>query len=269
VKRLRALSVALVLVAGALFGWRVWVIRHMHIRPDAWVDVQARGRLLVGTDPTYMPFSGYAGDYTGLEPELMREVARRLGVEIQFLAWGGDGLYEALDVGQVDALASQVVIDPERMGQYRYSTPYFQAGQVLVVRDNADIAGPADLAGRTVAVELGSDGDALARRWAALAQAAGTGAPPAIVHTGDPPGALAAVAGGQADAAVVDHLSALEALRDITGLRIVDPPLTDESYAVVVRSDSPELMRHIQAALADMRADGTLDRLVRKWLPGW
>lgn len=254
------LTAALFLAAAGLFGWRMWTIAHKRVRPDAWTDVQARGRLLVGTDPTFMPFSGYAGDYTGLEPEIMREVARRLGVEIQFFAHGGDGLYEALDVGQVDVLAGQVVIDPKRTGLYRYSAPYYDAGQVLVVPAGTEAIDLASFAGGRVAVELGSEGDAVARR-------AQTVDPLLLIHTADPASALDAVAAGAADAAIVDHLSAQEVLRERPGFQILRAPVTSEPYALVTRFSSPELARRLQEALLAMQADGTLDLLYREWLP--
>jgi polar amino acid transport system substrate-binding protein len=190
----------------------------------------------------------------------MREVARRLGVEIQFFAHGGDGLYEALDVGQVDVLAGQVVIDPRRMGLYRYSAPYYDAGQVLVVPAGASAVDLASLAGGRVAVELGSEGDALARRAQAADQLA-------LVHTDAPAPALDAVAAGAADAAIVDRLSAQEVLRERSGFAILLTPVTSEPYALVTRFSSPELARRLQEALRAMQADGTLETLYRKWLP--
>jgi ABC-type amino acid transport substrate-binding protein len=261
-RRLVFFSLAALLLAGLLVDARVRALARARPPREAWTEVRARGRLLVGTDPTYMPFSGYAGDYTGLEPELMRAVAARLGVEIQFFGFGGDGLYEALAVAQVDALASQIVIEPQRSGQFRYSAPYFDAGEVLVVRAGGAPGSAAELGGRTVAVELGSDGDAIARRLARQLAGGLT-----LLHTEEPAAALEAVAAGTADGAIVDRLSALEGLAVRPGLALQPEPLASKPYAIVVRADSPELHRRIAAVLVELEADGTLAALREKWLP--
>jgi polar amino acid transport system substrate-binding protein len=176
----------------------------------------------------------------------------------------------------VDVLISAVVVDGGRSAGFSYSTPYFDAGQVLVVgRDVAEIDGMEDLSGRTLAVELGSEGDALARRWARR-QADLT-----LWHTDSAESALASVAAGQADAALTDRASALMALKAgsgqqapkgtegqvaSTGLNIAGEPVTGEQYAIVVRKESSELLRVVNGGLADMRQDGTLQALEREWL---
>lgn len=255
------LTVVLLIAAGGIFAWRLWAIRHSPVVPDIWEEVQRRGWLLVGTNPTYMPLSGYERDYIGLEPDIMREVARRLHLGIQFQAQGGDGQYEALELGLVDALASQIVIDPQMTGEVYYSTPYFDAGEVLVVLEKSPITGLGTLEGRSLAVELGSDGDAAARHLT-LNFPAGL----VLLHTDSADMAMEDLATGRAEAAIADRLSALIALRTFSGLKILPEPITQVPYAVVTRIDSPELARQIETALQGMKTDGTLDTLLARWL---
>ena len=247
-------------------------------RPDdAWERIRAGGVLRVGMDASFPPFESVAADGTlaGFDIDLARELGRRLGpalsagpeqsrrgaegVEVQFVAnLPYDGLYDALAVDRVDVVISALVVNPARMADYAYSTPYFDAGQVLVVREGANIETMDDLEGYTLAVEFGTQGDMEARKRARKVEGL------AIAPYQTAAEALAAVAAGEADAALVDHVSALAA----SSLVIAGEPVTAEPYAVAVHQDSRHLLQAIDAALAEMQADGTLDALATKWLVG-
>ncbi len=240
---------------------------------DALDLVLEAGVLRVGMDASYPPFEYVDGEgnLVGFDVELARELAARLGplieaegrddstreVQAQFVAnLSYDGLYDALTAGQVDVVISALYVDPTRMADFSYSTVYFDAGQVLVVaQGTSGITGMEDLAGRRLAVEFGSEGDMVARTWARRLVGL------TVLSCGSADEALGRVATGEADAALVDHLSALTR----EDLRVVGAPVTAEPYAVAVRRESRGLLRLINRALADMQADGTLAALERRW----
>ena len=234
-------------------------------RPDAtWDRVRETGILRVGMDASFPPFETITADGTlvGFDVDLARELGRRLGVEVQFVVnLPYDGLYDALAVDRVDAVISALVVNPARMADFACSTPYFDAGQVLVVREGeSGIEEMADLGGRTIAVEFGTQGDLEARTWARRL----SGLTVAPYQTAA--GALAALAAGEADGALVDHVSALAATGAGSRLIIVGEPVVEEPYAVVMRHDSWLLLRAINDALAEMEADGTIEALVERWM---
>lgn len=217
--------------------------------------------LRVGMDASFPPFEYVDGEgnLVGFDVDLARELAARLGVEPQFVAnLPYDGLYDALTAGQVDVVISALYADPARTADFAYSTPYFDAGQVLVVPGDAEgIGGMEDLAGRTLAVEFGSAGDVEARAWSQRLTNL------SILPCATAAEALAKVAAGEADAALVDHLSALAWTGE--GLRVVGEPVTEEPYAVAARRQDRHLLRAVNEALEGMGADGTLDRLQERW----
>ncbi len=233
-----------------------------HPAPDGLDRVVESGVLRVGMDASFPPFEYVdgGGNLVGLDVDLARELAARLGVEARFVAnLPYDGLYDALIAERVDAVVSALYVDPTRSADFAYSAPYFDAGQVLVVpADAEDIDGMEDLEGRTLAVEFGSAGDVEARAWERRLTAL------AVLPCQTPDEALMKVAVGEADAALVDHLSAL--MTPVEGLQIVGKMVTSEPYAVAVRREDRRLLRAIDEALEGMRADGTLDRLQRQWL---
>jgi ABC-type amino acid transport substrate-binding protein len=239
---------------------------------DAWDRVRQTGVMRVGMDASFPPFEAVAADGTliGFDVDLARELGRRLGVEVQFVAnLPYDGLYDALAVNRVDIVISALVIDPNRMADFSYSAPYFDAGQVLVVRSargrdegDGNIEEMGDLTGYSVAVELGTQGDLEARKWARRLLDL------TVVHYETASEALVAVEGGSADAALVDHVSALATEGMGEGLVIVGRPVVQEPYAVAVPRESRHLLRAINDALAEMEAGGTMEALVAQWLVG-
>ena len=244
----------------ALVGLGGLVLLGNRPAPDAaWDRVAAQGVLRIGTDPTYPPFeSVVGGQYTGYDIALGQAMGERLGVRVTWVPLALDGQYDALLAGQVDVLLSALPFIYERQQEVRYSQPYFQAGPVLVVRaGDGRIAGPADLAGRRVAVELGSDADMAARRVQR------TLVPGLHLDTGyhSTTEALAALATGQADAAVADPLG-LAAVPDRAALRALTPPLDDTPYVAVVKMDSPRLAAALDATIAEAQASGALAHMM-------
>ena len=242
--------------------------------PDAMERVLETGVLRVGMDASYPPFEYIdgGGSLVGFDVDLVGELAHRLSpsiaqtdIQVQFVAnLPYDGLYDALTADRVDAVISALYVDPTRMDNYAYSAAYFNGGQVLVATgDSTRIEGVQDLAGHNLAVEFGSEGDAVARAWGRRLE----GLTILSCQTADD--ALAKVVSGEADAALVDHLSALGISAESIDLQIVGTPVTDEPYAVAVQRESRELLRAIDTALEEMEDDGTLADMRQRWFsPG-
>ena len=126
----------------------------------------------------------------------------------------------------------------------------------MVAEGREDIAGMSDLGGTRLAVEFGSEGDMTARTWAGRLSGL------EVVPCQDAATALGMVQRGAADAALVDHVSALGS----AGIQVVGPPVTSEPYGVAVRRRDGRLLRAVNAALDEMRADGTLGEIEQRWL---
>ncbi len=232
--------------------------------------VQASRTLRVGLDASFPPFESLdaAGNVVGFDADLARAIAAQLGAEPVFVNVGFDGLYDTLLAGRADVVISGLPYDPRRTRDIHYSTPYFNAGQVLVVRaDDTAIAGSQSLAGQTVAVEWGSQADMEARRLkqtvaglTILSQPTALDALKALV-AGPRPGGR----GRQADAAIADAVSVYQFIgKDGGQVRIVET-LTDEPYVVACRIGSRRLAEAVNQALANLRESGALETLRAKW----
>jgi polar amino acid transport system substrate-binding protein len=243
-----------------------------------WQKIEQRGNLRVGLDPNWVPFEYVNGNgqLVGFDVELAQALTDRMGLGVHFDAsLSFDGLFDALVADRVDAVISAVVADPARTREFAFSRPYFDAGQVIVVDERrTDIMEMTDLSHSVLAVELGSEGDTVARRSARRLIGL------KLLHLDSADLALTAVAEGAADAALIDRATALILLkRRRTGtpsaqqgsrtpeqLEIRGKPITAEQYAVVVPQTSTGLLAAINEALRALGKDGTLGRLERKWL---
>lgn len=229
---------------------------------DAWERIAASGVLRVGLDPTFPPFAlDEEGTLTGIDVDLAQALAQEMGLEARFTYFGYDGLYDALLTGQVDVLISALVIAPERTKDVAYSTPYFDAGLVLVVAEGESaIGGMEDLGGYTLAVELGALAHVTALEWQARLPGMTIQTYPNIEE------ALLAVQSGGAAAALVDSVSGRLFLRDAAAgdrqLRTLSPPVVAEPYAAAVRIEDQELLAQINSALERMAQSGTLDTMI-------
>jgi len=229
---------------------------------ETWARIQREGVMRVGMDASWPPFEyvDEDGQIVGFDVDLARELGRRLGVEVEFVNLGFDGLYDALKSGKCDAIISALPYDPMMTKDVAYSHSYFNAGEVLVVRDDErEIDDESDLKGKRVGVEWGSTADMEARRLAERIE----GMELALYGTSEE--ALWALKDGEVEAAIADAVSAYGFIKAEGGVKIVGEPLTDEPYVIAVRLESRILLERINEALGIMKEDGNLDSLVRKW----
>jgi polar amino acid transport system substrate-binding protein len=225
---------------------------------EAWARVQQSGVIRFAIDPSYMPFDGLGsqGDFYGIDVEIAQEIARRTGMRAEFVIAGQDSLYDVLEVGQADATISALIVNPIIDYVWNYSTPYFDAGQVLVTP-----VAVASIQQFTVfAVESGSDGDAAARHFARRQANIQVKQFPTANE------ALQAVSDGQITVAIIDAVSAQQLIpRTYPQLQIGDY-VTHDPLAIAVWGESTQLLAAINRALAEMQYDGTTQRIIDAWL---
>jgi len=247
---------AIVLVVGGRLG----------PRDRTWQRIQEEGIIRVGLEASFPPFEMLdpaTGMPVGYDIDLAVALGRELGdIRPEFVNVGFDSLYDQLLAGRFDAIISALPVDRVWTEDVRYSQPYFQAGLVIVTRADLEmeIKRPEDMVGRRIAIEWGSEGDAYGRQ---LSRRAGD---LHLLSHETPHDALEAVRAGDADASLVDAVSAYQFIGENEDLVIVGAPLTEVSYAIAVRHTSPLLGKAVDEALTTLRVAGVLDELLRKWL---
>ncbi len=257
------------LVGGAVLGALLivaWFIAQWN-QDKAWARIQQRGIITFATDPTYPPFETLDGEgnFSGFDIDLARAIAGRLGLQAEFEAVSYDGLIGTLVTQRDDAVISAWVIQPERGKEASFTPAYFNAGVLLITRAEVNVAQDDILryrwqAGKTLAAEYGSTGDALIRKWSRLA----AGLKP--VASPDSAAALRAVAEGEADGALVEAVAAYDLLPAQPQLKVAAPVAEAEApYVIAVAAQSSILLRELTRVVNELEADGSLGELRAKW----
>ena len=235
-------------------------------RDPTWEHIRQSGVWRVGMDPSFPPFEtldGATEQPVGLDVDLANAIANRWGVRAEIVGVGFDELLDAVTAYRVDSAISALPVVEHRTREVAFSAPYVEAGIFLVALHEDGFAKPEDLAGRRLAAEWGSAGDAQAR---ALQRVLGGNLTLTLRETPDL--ALQAVLDGEADAAAVDAVSLALFAAGKDRLTTIGEPLQSEPYVIVVPAHSPKLLPAINATLADLAADGTLAAIQARWLEG-
>lgn len=223
-------------------------------------QVKKDGVITVGTEGTYRPFTFHAngnGPLTGYDVDVMRAVAAKLGVRAKFEETQWDAIFAGLDAGRFEAIANQVSITPERKAKYQFSTPYtISPGVVVVNKNDHDISSFADLKGKTTAQSLTSN-------WYEMAKKSGANVQPVEGWAQ----AVTLLKQGRVDATVNDRLTFLdyETTEHDTSLKVAAQTGDVARNAIAFRSGSGSLVKAVDKALAELKADGTLARISKKY----
>jgi arginine/lysine/histidine/glutamine transport system substrate-binding/permease protein len=217
----------------------------------------------VATEPTFPPFEMLSEDGSGLQGfdiDLMNAIGKEAGFIIEFESLPFDGIIPALQSGTIDAAISGMTITGERAQSVAFSSPYFQAGLAIAVRDNNQtIKSFADLKNKRIAVQIGTTGAQEAEKI-----------PGAKITTFDSAAlALQELVNGKVDAVVNDGPVTLYAIKKagLKGVKIVGELVTEEYYGIVLPKNST-YQDKINHALFKLLQDGTYEAIYEKWFAG-
>lgn len=218
-------------------------------------QIKAAGVIKIGTEGTYAPFTFHNADnkLVGFDVEIGQAVADKLGVKAEFVEGKWDGLIAGLDANRYDAVINQVGITEARKQKYDFSDPYIVSKAVLIVKDgNEEIKSFGDLKGKTSAQSLSSN-------FGKIAEAAGA----ELVGTDGFDQSIQLVLTGRADATINDSLSFLDFKKQKPDAPVKIAAEKEEADAsgIIVRKGDPELVAAINKALADIKADGTYQKI--------
>ncbi len=197
-------------------------------------------------------------DLQGFEVDLVEELARRLGLEPGVDAVESGRALDELAAGDVD-LVVPATRDAARDAEAALSAPYLPAGQSLTVARGSDIQSFDALTGQTVGAVRGASGAEYAGRRTDAAR---------VRRYADLPDALDALRGGQVAGVVHDSAASRFAQRSDRAIEVVETAATGGDYRLAVGSDSDALLAAVDEALAEIKADGTYERIYRTWLDG-
>lgn len=247
-KKIIALVLALVMVAACLTACG-------GAKGATLKNVQKAGKLTIATSPDFPPFESLEGDaVVGIEPDIMKLICDKLGVEAEFVQMDFDSVLIGIQAAKYDCAMSGITVTPAREKNMLFTDPYYNAAQVIVVKEGSAIAGKADLAGKVASVQTGTTAESGCQDEGIEVQAFAANAD-----------AKAALTTGKVDAWVVDNLTAIQMVEEGDGLVILEEKMTEEPYAFAFAMGSEDLVAAINEALNELVADGTVEGIFNNY----
>jgi cystine transport system substrate-binding protein len=228
---------------------------------DLLQQIKAHGLIKIGLEGTYPPFNfqDESGKLAGFEVDFSEALAKELGVKPMFQPTKWDGILASLESGRLDVVINQVTISDARKKKYDFSTPYTVSGiQVLTRKGQENQFGHAqNLNGKKVGVVLGTNYE----HWLK------ENVPQADIRTYDDDATRNQdIRVGRLDAILGDRLAAFELIsKSGDTLVMAGAPFARQEAGVALRKGNPQLLAAIDAAIAKLRADGTLKVISEKW----
>lgn len=236
---------------------------------SAWDRIQEEGKIKVATSGTLYPTSYHdseTDELTGFEVEVVKEMARRLDLEVEFVEMAFDGMLTSINSGQVDIAANDISITPERKEKFAFSEPYkFSFASMIVRKDDlSGIKTIEDIKGKKAAGEATTVYMDIARKY---------GAEEVIYDNATNEMYLRDVSAGRTDLIINDYYLQKLALEFFPELNItIHPDLKfgtpDEGVGIIMKKDETELQENINKVIGEMLEDGTIRELSKKFFGG-
>ena len=216
------------------------------------------GKLTMATNAAFPPYemTTDAGEFEGIDIETAQAIADKLGLELQIDDMDFDAALLSVQQGKADIVMAGVTVTDERKAVMDFSDSYATGIQSIIVPEGSDIASPDDLAGKKIGTQRGTTG---------YIYCSDDFGDESVVAYDDGLTAVQALNNGQVDAVVIDNAPAKEFVAANPGLVILDTSYAEEEYAIGVAKGS-SLKDAVNAALEELKADGTLQSIVDKYI---
>lgn len=226
------------------------------------------GVLRMGTNATFPPYEymDENNEVAGIDAEIAAAIADKLGMELDITDMAFESLIPALQAGTIDIVLAGMTVDPERAEQVNFTDTYATGVQVVIVPENSDIAPveneegamEVDLTGKTIGVQTGTTGDLYCTDDYGQEF---------VKQFDNGPLAVAALMNGQVDCVVIDNEPAKNYVAANEGLTILDTAFANEDYAAAIAKDNTELFEQVNAAIQELKEDGTIQTIIEKYIP--
>lgn len=230
------------------------------------VKLISDGKLTVGAEIGYPPFEDFADDGTtpvGFDIDLATEIAEKLGLEVEFVNTGWDGIFQGIDVNY-DCVISACTITEDRLETMLFSTPYIQNYQTVVVTKDSDLTVESfnDLDGKAIAVQKETTSDILMSDYKDTGSIDVT-----IVANEKVISCFTQLENGEIDAVVVDSSVAdgyLAANPDKFKIAYKDSAEPEE-FGVAISKNNTALLDVVNKAIAELKDEGYIDDSIEYW----
>ena len=217
------------------------------------------GKLIMSTNAAFPPYemTTDSGEFEGIDIETAQAIADKLGLELQIDDMDFDAALLAVQQGKSDMVMAGVTVTDERQNVMDFTDSYATGIQSIIVKEDSDIASVDDLAGKKIGTQRGTTG---------YLYCSDDFGDENVVAYDDGLTAVQMLNNGQVDCVVIDNAPAKEFVAANPGLKLLDTAYVEESYAIGIGKGNTELKDAINTALEELKADGTLQAIVDKYI---
>lgn len=217
------------------------------------------GKLIMSTNAAFPPYemTTDSGEFEGIDIETAQAIADKLGLELQIDDMDFDAALLAVQQGKSDMAMAGVTVTDERQNVMDFTDSYATGIQSIIVKEDSDIASVDDLAGKKIGTQRGTTG---------YLYCSDDFGDENVVAYDDGLTAVQMLNNGQVDCVVIDNAPAKEFIAANPGLKLLDTAYVEESYAIGIGKGNTELKDAINTALEELKADGTLQAIVDKYI---
>lgn len=222
------------------------------------------GKLTMATNATFPPYEYHDDDkIVGIDAEIAKAIADKLGLELVIEDVAFDSIIAGVQSGKYDIGCAGMTVTEDRLKSVNFSTSYATGIQSIIVKEGSEIKTIDDLIkGKyKVGVQSGTTGDIY---MSDTDRGVGEDRVDRYNNGND---AVVALLAGKIDAICIDNEPAKAYVAANKGLSILETPFTEEKYAIAVSKDNEELLTAINKALDELTADGTIAKIIEKYIP--
>lgn len=229
-------------------------------QPQTPDDTQEPAVLHMATEGTFPPYEYYDnGQLVGIDIEVAGAIAEKLGMKLETTDIAFESIIPGVQAGKYDIGMAGVTVSEDRLQQVNFSDSYATGVQVVIVKEGGKVQSLDDMADAIIGTQSGTTGFIYA------SDDFGDDHVKSFTKTTD---AVEALKNGQVDCVLLDNAPA-QALVDANpdaGLSILETAYTVEDYAIAINKENTDLQAKINAALAELVADGTLQSIIDKYI---
>ncbi len=222
------------------------------------------GMLIMSTNAAFPPYemTNDAGEFEGIDVEIAQAIADKLGLELRIDDMDFDSALLAAQTGKSDMVMAGVSVTEDRLVNLDFTESYATGIQVVIVPEDSDITSVDDMTGKMIGVQRGTTGDLYCSD---TVENGGFGAENVTPYDNGLT-AVQALMNGQVDCVVIDNAPAQEFVAANPGLKILDTEYVNEDYAIGVKKGNTQMLDAINGALAELKADGTIQSIIDKYI---
>ena len=225
---------------------------------SAEVKTVTEGVLTMGTNAAFPPYEFYEGEeIVGIDAEIAGLLAEKLGLKLEIMDMDFSAIVTSVQTGGVDIGLAGMTVTEERLENVNFTNSYATGVQVIIVKEDSEIASADDLEGKLIGVQEGTTGYTFCSE--------DFGEENVLAYTN---GATAVqnLINGSVDCVVIDQQPAISCVEANEGLKILETEYVIEDYAAAVAKENTALLEALNTALDELIEDGSIQAVLDKYI---